>query len=107
MASRMGATGKHEVGPLGADASIGHAIFVTPGQQTLDHARDFIIDHPAAVDAATLVASQFEMDPGDRRYRAGGAEQVDVALAKPAMLGHETVDQGPQPPQSSRRRFHA
>src|SRR5262249_10695121 len=52
------------------------------------------IDHPAAVDAATLVASQLEMDAGDRRYRARRAEQVDVAVAKPAVLGHETVDQG-------------
>src|SRR5262249_62079417 len=89
-----GATGKHEVGALGADASIGDAIFVTPGQQSFDYARHFIIDHPAAVDAATLVTPQLEMDAGDGRYRARGAEQVDVAGAKPAGLGHETIDQG-------------
>src|SRR6516162_4209475 len=89
-----GATGKHQVRTLGTDASIGDAIFVAPGQQAFDHARHFIIDHPAAVDAATLVASQLEMDAGDRRYRARRAEQVDVAVAKPAVLGHETVDQG-------------
>src|SRR5262249_59567174 len=89
-----GATGKHEIGALGADASIGDAIFVAPGQQAFDHARHFIIDHPAAVDAATLVAPQLEVDAGDGRYRARGAEQVDVAVAKPAVLGHKTVDQG-------------
>src|SRR5262249_50594272 len=49
-----GATGKHEVGPLGTDASIGHAIFVAPGQQAFDHARHLIIDHPAALHPPTL-----------------------------------------------------
>src|SRR5262249_27462757 len=89
-----GATGKHEGGPRGTDASIGHAIFVAQGQQAFDHARHLIIDHPAAVDPATLVTPQLEMDAGDRRDRARGAEQVDVAVAEPAMLGHETLDQG-------------
>src|SRR6516225_10475342 len=88
-----GATGKHEVGPLGTDASIGHAIFVARGQQAFDHARHLIIDYPAAVDPATLVASQLEMHAGDRRDRAGGAEQVDVAIAEPSILYHATPDQ--------------
>src|SRR5262249_22223836 len=74
--------------------SIGDAIFVAPSQQAFDHARHLIIDHPATVDAATLVTPQLEMDAGDGRYRARGAEQVDVAVAKPAVLGHETVDEG-------------
>src|SRR5262249_56054797 len=35
-----------------------------------------------------------ERGGGDRRWGARGAEEVDVAVAKPAVLGHETVDQG-------------
>ena len=49
-----GATGEHEVGALGADTGVGDTIFVAPAQQTFDHARHFVVDHPAAVDAAAL-----------------------------------------------------
>ena len=73
--------------------AIGDTILVAPAQQTFDHARHFVVDHPAAVDAAALVTSEFEVHAGDRRYRSRRAEQVDVIAAQPAVLGHETVDQ--------------
>src|SRR4029453_7687999 len=68
------ATGEHEVGALGADAGVGDTIFVAPAQQTFDHARHFVVDHPAAIDAAALVTSELEVHTGDRGYRTRRAE---------------------------------
>src|SRR6266536_171189 len=61
-----GATGEHEIGAFGTDAAVGNAVFVAPAQQAVDHPGYLIVDHPTAVDAAALVARQFEMDAGYR-----------------------------------------
>ena len=60
-------------------------------EQPLDHARDLLVAHPAAIHAAALVARQFEIDAGDGRDGAGGAEHVQ-AVGGTAMLGGEAVD---------------
>ena len=86
-----GAAGEHQIGALRADAGVGDAVLVAHGEQPLDHGRDLCIVHPAAVDAAALVARQFEIDAGDRRHRAGRAEQMH-ALDRAAVLRGEAVD---------------
>ena len=96
-----GAAGQHEIGALGADAGIGDAAFVAHGEQPLDHARDLRVAHPAAVDAAAVVARQIEMDAGDRRHRARGAEQVQPRGA--AVLGARSGRRRPRPPRPSPR----
>src|SRR5262249_24250818 len=88
------ATGENEAGTLGPSPGIAAPIFIAPTQQPRDPPRHFIVGHPAAIDTAALVTSEFEMDAGDGGYRSRGAEQVDVIAFKSAMLGHETVDEG-------------
>ena len=44
---------------------------------------DVGVVHPQPVDAAAVVARQAEMDAGERRDRAGGAEQVEVRARRP------------------------
>ena len=87
-----GAAGEHQVGALGADAGIGDAALVAHGEQPLDHAGDLAVAHPAAVDAAALVARQIEIDAGDGGHRARGAEHVQAFGA--AVLGGEAIDVG-------------
>src|SRR5262249_20912052 len=79
-----GAAGEHEIGALGADAGIGDTILVAPAEQPLDHAGDLGVAHPAAVDAAAVVAGKFEEHAGDRRYGAGGTEHVHAIHGGPA-----------------------
>ena len=78
-----GAAGEHQVGALGADAGVGDAVLVAHGEQPLDHAGDLAVAHPAAVDAAALVARQLEIDAGDGRDRARGAEQMQAVDRPP------------------------
>ena len=85
------AAGQHQVGALGADAGIGGAILVAHAHQPLDHAGHLDLAHPAAIDAATIVARQVEMNAGDGRHRTRGAEQMQ-AVEIIAVLGGEAVE---------------
>jgi hypothetical protein len=76
-----GAAGQHEVGPVGADARIGDALVERPGQEPRIHGVDFVRGHPQPVDAAAVVTRQIEVDAGQRRHRAGSAEQVESVHA--------------------------
>ena len=103
-----GAAGEHQIGALGADAGAGDALLVAHGQQARRSPR--LISsraHPAAVDAAAVVALEIEMHAGDRRHGAGGAEQMDAAQAVAAMLARERREQCARPPRPSPRRFRA
>src|SRR5689334_2885297 len=74
-----GAAGEHEIGTLGADTWIGHALFETHGHELFDNAGDLVVGEPAAIDAAALVARQAQKNASDRRHRAGSAEHVESA----------------------------
>ena len=80
-----GAAGQHQVGPLAADAGIGHARVVVHADERLDQIGNDAAGEPGAVDTAAVVARQAEMDAGQRRDRARGAEHVDAAV------GHRAV----------------
>ena len=71
-----GAAGEHKIGALGADAGIGDALLVAHGDQPIDHGSRLRVRHPAAVDAAAVVALEIEMHARDGGHGAGGAEQV-------------------------------
>ena len=55
-------------------------------------ARYFVVGQPAAVDAPPIVALQPQIDAGDRRHRARGAERVETVEI--AVVGRERVDEG-------------
>ena len=71
-----------------ADAVIVGALLIAHAAQPLDHRGDVGTVHPDAVDAAAVVARQVEMDAGERRHGAGGAQHVHVAQIR-AVLGGE------------------
>ena len=70
---------------------IGGAFLIAHAEQARDGRGDIRIAHPDAVDPAAIVARQIEMDAGQRRHRAGGAEQVHIGQIV-AMLGRERRD---------------
>ena len=74
-----GAAGEHEIGAAGADAAVGGALVIGHAAQGRDGAADVLARHPEPVDAAAVVARKTEKDAGDRRHRAGGAEQMEDA----------------------------
>ena len=61
-----------------ADAAIGGALVIVHGAQAVDGVVRLIRRHPQAVDPAAVVARQVEMDAGDRRDRAGRAQQMET-----------------------------
>jgi hypothetical protein len=100
-----GAAGEHQIGALGADAGVGDAALVAHGEQPLDHTADLAVAHPAAVDAAALVARQFEIDARDRGHRARRAEHVQAVDA--AIRGGEAIDVGRDFLDHGRKQFAA
>ena len=86
-----GAARQHQIGALDADAIIAGALLIAHAKQPRDGRGDIRIAHPDAVDPAAVVAQQIEMDAGQRRHRAGGAEQVHARKIG-AMLGRERGD---------------
>src|SRR6202040_2279579 len=91
--SENGATGKHEIGALAADAGIGGPFLVAHGEQPLDHPGHLIAAHPATVDAAPLVAAQIEMHARDGGHRARRAQQVNILDSTAAALARESLDE--------------
>ena len=83
------AAGEHEVGALRADAAIGDTLVEIHAAKALDGARRLVVRHPQPVDAPTIVALEAEMHAGERRHRAGGAEQME-ARAAPLLGGSPT-----------------
>ncbi len=75
------AAGKDEIGALMPDAGVGGALGVAHRAKPGDGLVDFLPLEPEPVDRAAVVAGQIEMDAGDRRHRARGAEQMKSAAA--------------------------
>ena len=78
-----GAAGEHQVGALAPDAGIVAPRLVVHAAQLQHHPLDLVVLHPQPVDIAAVVARQVEMHAGERRHRAGGAEIVEGARARP------------------------
>ncbi|CDX24681.1 hypothetical protein MPL3356_410016 [Mesorhizobium plurifarium] len=76
------AAGEHEVCAVGADAGVGATLLEIPADQPLYHAVDAVAVHPEAVDAAAVIAIEIEMHAGERRHRAGSAEQMEVGAGQ-------------------------
>ena len=86
-----GATGQHQIGAFDTDAIVVGALLIIHAEQAVDGGGDARILHPDAVDAAAVVTGEVEMDAGQRRHGARGAEQVH-AVEVAAMLGRERRD---------------
>ena len=85
---------QHEIGTLAPDTGILGAGGIVHGEQPRGDIADRGTVEPAAVDARAVIALEAELNAGNRRDRAGGAEQ---------MIGHG-VAAGRRPSPAPRNR---
>ena len=87
-----GTAGEHEIGPFVTNAWLRHAIGIAHGDQVGRDGAGVACAEPTAVDAGALINRKIEMDTGNGRDRARGAEEVGLAACRPfgeAVLGLE------------------
>ncbi len=75
-----GAAGENQIGAIAADAGIGGTRGIIHLQQPCDYLVDVAVVQPQAIDAAPVIARQIQMHAGNRRHRAGCAEQMGTTV---------------------------
>ena len=82
-----GATAKHQICPLTADARDSGALFKAHIHQIAGDARHLGGFHPEAVDLLAVIDLEPEMNPGNSGDGAGGAKEMDARAGNICIRG--------------------
>src|SRR5262249_47576267 len=86
------ATGKYQMGTLGAYARAGHPLFVAHRKQLFYDTVDLLSSHPATVNAVAIVAFKIKMHASNCRHRTRRSEHVNAVCSVSTVFAHEWRD---------------
>ncbi len=90
------ASRQHQIGTIRSDARVCRASRKIPREELRLHGADLRIGEPDPIDLAPIVFLEAEMHTGQRRHRAGRADQVEAGIRIVGQFAHIRAFKGSQ-----------